>query len=944
MDGKRLIKENYWQVFFVVMAFFLMTLTGSLSISVIVRRHLVQGVEGAIRTTEASVTVGLSEMEATINNVANTVRGMLKEGTSRERILVYLQSTSAWLRQKNFWRTGFYGVYGYIEGESLNGIGIDPGNEFIPQTRPWFDAAVRNSGSKTAYTEPYTDWITGKTILTAVRNLYSDSGEYYGIIAIDMDMSWLQENARGLQMADGSYGVILNQDLTVVGHPKDKYIGLQLQDLGEGQRKIHDELIFKGVVSSMSVRNVDNIPVTVSFSPISNGWYVGVVTPFGSYYKDVYRTAAILSLLGFCMMTLLIYILLKLSAAKTRSDEESRSKSSFLARMSHEIRTPMNAIIGMSELAWREYGEPKGLEYIKDIRRAGDHLLSIINDILDFSKIESDRLELVNARYEMASLLNDVFAILRPRLNEKVLSFTYDVDTFMPAFMTGDVSRVRQVLLNLLSNAVKYTEKGFVKFTARCSKNNKNGGGALLTFTVEDSGIGIRPEDLGKLFGRFSRVDSKRNINIEGTGLGLSIAQSLCRAMGGDITVKSEYGKGSVFTATMAQQVADLRPMASLTHKNASWAEAGKPRFSAPGFRLLVVDDNATNLKVTEGLLAPYEMEVETRQSGEESLERVKEKDFELVMMDHMMPGMDGIEAAKAIRALGGRCTKLPIVALTANAMSGMREMFLENGFDDFLPKPIEISKLHELLEKWIPKERRAPIKKKDDLTCKVEKADGRSAAVPEPRKGGDGPPIEAEGLDAARGLTQCGGSPDAYREVLSLYRRDAEEKMKYLSFSYAESELKTFTVHVHGLKTSSANIGASDLSKMAAALEAAGKDGDMEYIRARVDSFRQALSEMCVRVQAALPAETHEPPEKSGEQSGERQEEPVSLESLERLETLQEALEARDVGTVDKILSELSKAPLTPRTVKLLSEISDLVLTAEFEKAMEKLMPLLRP
>ncbi|MDR2528140.1 MAG: response regulator [Synergistaceae bacterium] len=916
MDWKQLIKANYPQVFFVVMAFFLMALTGSLSIGVIVRRHLAQGVEGAIRAAEASVEVGLSETEATMNNVANTVQGMLREGFPRERVLAYLQSTSVWLRQKTLWKTGFYGVYGYIDGEMLDGIGLGPKEGFIPQARPWFDAAVRNSGKKTVYTEPYEDCRTGQTVLTAVRNLYGDSGEYYGIIAIDMDMSWLQEYAGGLRVGDGSYGVILNQHMMVVGHPKDKYVGLQLHELGEGQREIHNQLMSKGFVSSMSVKSVDGIPVMVSFSPISNGWYIGVVTPFGSYYRDVYRTAAILSLLGFCMMTLLTYILLKLSAAKTRSDEESRSKSTFLARMSHEIRTPMNAIMGMSELARREYGEPKGLEYIEDIRRAAEHLLSIINDILDFSKTESGRLELVNANYETASLLNDVFVILRPRLNEKALKFSYDVDESMPAFMTGDVSRVRQVLLNLLSNAVKYTEKGFVKFTARCVKNTKNakktrnGGNTLLTFTVEDSGIGIKPEDLGKLFGRFSRVDAKRNANIEGTGLGLSIARSLCRAMGGDITVRSEYGKGSVFTATVAQQVTDLRPMESLTHKNASWV--GKPRFTAPDFRLLVVDDNATNLKVSEGLIAPYEMEVETCLSGEESIERLKEKDFDLVMMDHMMPGMDGIEATKAIRAMGERFAKLPIVALTANAMSGMREMFLENGFDDFLPKPIEIPKLHELLEKWIPKERRAALNK---------------IAVSEMEKNGSA--LSIDGIDAARGLAMCGGSPATYKELLELYRRDAESKMEYLNLSYAESDPKTFTVQVHGLKSSSANIGAEELSKMAAALEEAGKGRDMEYVRARVDAFRQALSEMIARVQAALLARSED--KKRWEENGS---DPLTL----RLERLKEALEARDVGTVDRILAGLSQTPQKPEVESALLKISDLVLSAEFEKAVEKL------
>ncbi|MDR1849923.1 MAG: response regulator [Zoogloeaceae bacterium] len=379
----------------------------------------------------------------------------------------------------------------------------------------------------------------------------------------------------------------------------------------------------------------------------------------------------------------------------------SKAKSIFLARMSHEIRTPMNAVIGMSELAQRDYGSPKGLKYISDIRSAGASLLSIINDILDFSKIESGHLELTCAPYETASLLNDALTMVRLRVAEKELELIVTVDPNLPYALVGDVGRVKQVLLNLLSNAVKYTEKGFIKFSVAGARTEEHT--IRLTLTIEDSGIGIKPEDMPKLFGDFSRIDEKRNSSIEGTGLGLSITRSLCQLMGGDITAASQYGKGSAFTATLMQTVHDWKPMGDIAATSAHPIETQSASFTAPDAEVLVVDDFQINLMVAEGLLESYKMRVLTCLNGREAVELVKARPFDLVFMDHMMPEMDGMEATAAIRALGGRFTELPIVALTANAVSGMKEMFLANGFNDFLAKPIATNELDALLQKWIP-------------------------------------------------------------------------------------------------------------------------------------------------------------------------------------------------------------------------------------------------
>jgi signal transduction histidine kinase/CheY-like chemotaxis protein len=708
MEWKRVIKINYSQLIFVFAAFLLMVLVSYISLSAIVRRHLTRGVESALSLAEANIKTGLSETEATMNNLTHIVQNMLDGGASQDGLTEYLVNSTRWMRRENSWLFGFYGAYGYIRGEFIDGIGLNPTEDYIPQTRPWFDAAVRNSGDSAviAYTEPYIDARTGEVVITAVRNVYGNSGEYYGIIAIDMNTTWFKDYVGSLTLSDGSYGMILNQYMVVVGHPDEAYISRQMQDISGGYRAIYDALMRDHGILSMVITDVGGVAAIVSFKRMFNNWHVGVVTPVRSYYRDVYYTAAVLSALGFVLMLGLCYILMRLSAAKLHSDEESRSKTSFLARMSHEIRTPMNAIIGMSELAERDYGRPEALGYIRDIKQSGANLLAIINDILDFSKIEAGNIQITAARYDTASLLNDAMTIIRFRLMEKPVELVTDIDPSIPSHMTGDETRIRQILLNLLSNAVKYTESGSIKFSARCDMIGTDA--VLLTFSVADTGVGIRREDISSLFQDFTRVDMNRNKNIEGAGLGLSITRSLCRAMGGDIAVSSEYGRGSVFTATLSQACADYAPLGALEKKSTAREETPEVSFTAPDFRVLIVDDIPINLMVAEGLLSPYNMDIRTCASGKDAISMLSKEEYGLVLMDHMMPEMDGVQATAAIRAMGGRFKNIPIVALTANAISGMREMFLENGFDDFLTKPIDIQKMHEMIERWVPEEARS--------------------------------------------------------------------------------------------------------------------------------------------------------------------------------------------------------------------------------------------
>ena len=1033
-------RHNYLQLLFVFTAFALMALAAYYSIGNILRGRLLSGAQELLTTAEANVKAGLSETETTLLNSYYIVQGMLERNASRQEILNYLTVTTDWMRLGNRGLVDFYGIYGYINGEFYDSIGMNPGDDYIPQRRPWYQTAVR-SGTNVAYTTPYRDWHTSDTVVSAVRNIDLKNGDLTGILTVDINIDWLTKYVTGLAMTSDGYGILLSQNLTLIAHPDEEFLGLQLEELGGAYETIARTLRNNEDVFALRVKDLDGTPVIVFFKRIFNNWYVGIVTPYSQFYQDLNTSARILAVLGIVLSLALCFILLRLSSEKLRSEEENKSKSSFLARMSHEIRTPMNAIIGLGELALREKSPARVTEHVREIKQAAMGLLSIINNILDLSKIEAGNIQITKTNYSISSLLNDVINVIRVRAAEKDLLFTVNVDAAIPDRLCGDEIRLRQIILNLLSNAVKYTAKGYISLnvssgTIKLAANESQL--ITLNFEVTDTGIGIRETDKPKLFGDFVRLDIDKNRNIEGTGLGLNITRSLCQAMGGDVTVKSTYGSGSVFTATVIQDFDKKEPVAIIkdpgeksvlvyndhneytrslckslvnlkvpvkTAINAkhflenlpaypfvfissrlyrenedrikerteqkkadtklvllveleetdildipvlaapAWAlsianmlngenividkkETEEVHFTAPEVRVLIVDDLPVNLTVAEGLMSPYGMTISTCMSGAEAVELAKTNQYDLIFMDHMMPGMDGIEATAIIRDREKKQqTRNPvtIIALTANAVSGMREMYLKNGFEDFLSKPIEVTKLDSILRIWIAEEK------------KVYRTENE-ASVPLPVSP-DTSSINIPGVDVKKGIFMTGGKTEGYLQVLSIFLNDLEKRIQMFQTMPDAETMPMFINQVRALKSASGSIGAGHVSALAARLEAAGKSGDTDFITENLENFTQQLAELLKNIKTAL--ENRKQGTESKEQEAGSKEQNSSSQIadsflIQQLNELAAAIKSQSASGIDKILEELNKKQFDSETEKILEQISDQILITEYDSALE--------
>ncbi len=698
------------------------------------------------------------------------------------------------------------------------------------EQRPWYIETERSEHGFSV-SAPYYDDQTGVYCVTISQVIYGPNDEFLGIFGIDFYLDRLI-TVLGESYSRNGYAFLVDRNGIIINHPnKDYEMSVErMTDVNgtEYQRAYADDEVIRTTdytgtrVACLAKKNAASQFTVI----VANNWW--------NIYGNIFTLGiafSIFLLVGIFIVNILINRLLgwqqdvnhQLRESAATAVAAGQAKSQFFAQMSHEIRTPLNAVLGMNEMILRESDDRDIRDYALNIQSAGHTLLTLINSILDFSKLEEGKMKIVPVRYDTTMMIDDLVNMISGRARKKGLEFKTEIDPTLPKSLFGDDVRIKQVVTNILTNAVKYTREGSVALLINTEKHDADT--IKLRISVRDTGIGIKPEDMDKLFQSFQRIDEEKNRNIEGTGLGISIVQRLLTMMGSELQVSSVYGEGSTFSFALDQRIIDQMPIGNYGEHHFERAQMNLARqyLKAPRARVMVVDDNGMNLKVMRGLLKANEIVPDLAQSGLECLKLVRKKKYDIIFLDHMMPAPDGIETLKTLRAEHLIDESTTVIALTANAVSGAREYYMKASFSDYLSKPIITDELEAILEKYLPKEEPSMENKEAPAEATVD-----DDSFSEAEKN-----LLAElcpWLDLEVALNSCMDSKEFFIEMLNDFIDDdkSEELTKFLS----DGDVNAYKVSVHGLKSTSLIVGATELSEKAKALEAAAKDGDLETIK----------------------------------------------------------------------------------------------------------------
>ncbi len=659
--------------------------------------------------------------------------------------------------------------------------------------------------------------------------------------------------------------------------------------------------------------------------------YNGEMALFGLVTRDAISAGLELMHLGMIGATIAVCLILitytrssiknaenrELKVERESALQASKTKSEFLSNMSHEIRTPINAILGMNEMILRESRDETILEYAENIRNASNNLLGIVNDILDFSKIEAGKMEIIPVEYELSSLLNDLVNMIKPRADKKHLELIVNADKNLPTILFGDEIRLKQVVTNILTNAVKYTEKGSVTLSVECTQ--KSADKITLKFGVKDTGIGIKQQDIQKLFSAFERIEEKRNRTIEGTGLGMNITKKLLNMMGTVLQVESVYGEGSNFWFEIEQKIIKDEPIGDFEEAFRNSLKQHKKyheKFTAPDAKILVVDDTVMNLTVVKGLLKQTKIKIDTADSGYECLKLVAKNIYDIIFLDHRMPEMDGIETLRKMQNMPENLNETtPVISLTANAISGAREQYISAGFSDYLTKPINSAKLEELIMKYLPAE-------KIKAASEEEIAPAEELNLPDWL-------TRADCLNLKEGVEHC-GDVDSYMAALKVFANAITGGADEIENYFKNADWKNYTTKVHALKSSARVIGALELSEKARRLEDAGNSGYINEIQQDTAPLLQLYRSYAEKLSPLIETETEE----------DNSDKPlIDSDSLaEAYEAMREAAATFDYDSLEFVLQSLEDYSFPQNETEKIKQIKSAAEKLDWEKVAQLL------